>query len=107
MKYTDFTYYTDLLKDARDEIDHFTFFIENIEDEADKLEIDPYTFMCLFTEGELFVLLDDGNIEMNDTEFTINHDSKGYFIRLNSCSVDKVYLKDYMKTWALSEEELE
>ena len=76
-----------------------------LEDIEDELGIDLLIFLKIFTQENIYIRC-NGEIFVNDVEFAINCDKKGYFINLEICQFDRLYLKDYGKTWALTREEL-
>ena len=76
-----------------------------LEDIEDDIGIDLITFLKMFTQENIYIKC-NGEIFENDVEFAINCDKKGYFINLEICQFDRLYLKDYGKTWALTKEEL-
>lgn len=80
-------------------------YVKEQEDIEKELGIDLLIFLKMFTQENIYIKC-NGEIFENDVEITINCDKKGYFINLDVCHFDPLYLKDYGKTWALTKEEL-
>ena len=75
------------------------------KDIEEELGIDLITLFKALTKEYIFIK-QDNKIYENNVEFSINKDEKGWYINLEVCHFDKLYFKDYGKTWALTKEEL-
>ena len=76
-----------------------------LEDIADNLGIDLVTFLKAFTQEDIYLKDKKNNVCCCDYEVTYNRDKNGWYFK--SILLGKFYFKDYGKTWALTEKELE
>lgn len=80
--------------------------LAELEDIEEELGIDSIILLKALKNEYIFIK-QDNKIYENDVEFSFNRDKKGWYINLEVCHFDKLYFKDYGKTWALAKKELQ